>query len=414
MKNQLALLFFFISFGSLSYSEAGWSKLSVPSLSFAGRFLCFDKSIIAAADSGIYISTDSGSNWAFASIDDPFINPDSSIVQITATMFSRNDRLIFASTNIGVYASEDTGKTWEPMGPLADGHGLYLISIFTKGSYVFTTMAGGGVFRSSDNGMTWSFIGAHRFYKYMDFQDKLFAAAMDGLWFSDDLGMTWKLCKEFDIWPKYISVYSLAHNDKYLFLDCWDNIYRSSDAGMTIQAINNGLPFPQYKICDIFAYNNFVFAGMKDKKIYFSKNEGEYWEEISDGLDTVDFVSCFGISNERLLISSNRNLWSYELSQLTGAIQDQPRNPGNICLYQNYPNPFNPVTNISYSISDGKILKLAVYNLLGKELDILVNRYVEPGRHTIQFDASSLPSGIYIYKIQASGFSNSRKLMILK
>jgi hypothetical protein len=81
---------------------------------------------------------------------------------------------------------------------------------------------------------------------------------------------------------------------------------------------------------------------------------------------------------------------------------------------QNYPNPFNPSTKIQFSIPDPGNVKLIVYNLLGQEIKTLVNEFKESGTYTINFDAVGLNSGIYIYKIESNGYTQTRKMTLLK
>lgn len=83
-------------------------------------------------------------------------------------------------------------------------------------------------------------------------------------------------------------------------------------------------------------------------------------------------------------------------------------------LQQNYPNPFNPTTAINYSLAKRSNVLLKVYNMLGQEVATLVNSQQEIGSHSINFDASKLASGLYIYKIQAGNFIQSKKMMLLK
>jgi hypothetical protein len=86
----------------------------------------------------------------------------------------------------------------------------------------------------------------------------------------------------------------------------------------------------------------------------------------------------------------------------------------NFALSQNYPNPFNPVTTISYSIQKQSDVKLSVYDLLGREVALLVNGIQSEGIHTVQFNGANLSSGIYIYKLQAEGRVISKKMTLLK
>ena len=88
--------------------------------------------------------------------------------------------------------------------------------------------------------------------------------------------------------------------------------------------------------------------------------------------------------------------------------------PMNYSLDQNYPNPFNPVTEIRYSIPRMEKVSLRVFNLLGEEVVSLVDGTQSAGTHKVKFDASNLPSGIYIYKLQTDGYTASKKMVLMK
>ena len=83
-------------------------------------------------------------------------------------------------------------------------------------------------------------------------------------------------------------------------------------------------------------------------------------------------------------------------------------------LSSNYPNPFNPTTQISYSIKENGFVRLKVYDLLGAEVATLVNETKESGYHSVEFNASELPSGVYIYTLQAGDFVSSKKMILMK
>jgi hypothetical protein len=83
-------------------------------------------------------------------------------------------------------------------------------------------------------------------------------------------------------------------------------------------------------------------------------------------------------------------------------------------LHQNYPNPFNPTTNITFDLLDGGFVSVKVYNLVGQEVATVVNGTLAKGQHTVSFDASKLPTGIYVYRLEVNGFSAVRKMLLTK
>lgn len=88
--------------------------------------------------------------------------------------------------------------------------------------------------------------------------------------------------------------------------------------------------------------------------------------------------------------------------------------PVSFKLEQNYPNPFNPTTKINYSLPKTSDVKISVYNTLGKEVASFFNEKQAPGSHFVLFNANSLTTGVYFYKIQADGFTDVKKMMLMK
>ncbi len=88
--------------------------------------------------------------------------------------------------------------------------------------------------------------------------------------------------------------------------------------------------------------------------------------------------------------------------------------PSDFVLYQNYPNPFNPTTTISFSIPEKSFVRLSVYNSLGEKIATLISNELNTGIHSIIYDASNLPSGIYFYKLEANNFISTKKMLLIK
>lgn len=83
-------------------------------------------------------------------------------------------------------------------------------------------------------------------------------------------------------------------------------------------------------------------------------------------------------------------------------------------LEQNYPNPFNPETKIKFSLKSEEFIKLDIYNTTGELIKNLINTTMLPGKYSVSFDASTLPSGVYLYRIEAGSFTQTRKMLLLK
>jgi len=106
--------------------------------------------------------------------------------------------------------------------------------------------------------------------------------------------------------------------------------------------------------------------------------------------------------------------YSYPTSPSTDVRQSSPALPEGFALSQNYPNPFNPSTMIAFSIPAAGHVTLTVYDVLGREVATLVDRQMAPGSYEATFDAAGLPSGLYLYRIVAGSFVETRKMNVVK
>ena len=103
------------------------------------------------------------------------------------------------------------------------------------------------------------------------------------------------------------------------------------------------------------------------------------------------------------------------MSTATGVVSRPVESvPGGFILYGNYPNPFNPSTTVRYGLSGRSMVTLVVYNAIGQEVARLAGGLQEAGVHELRFDAGSLASGVYIYRLTAGGFSAQRPMVYLK
>ncbi|HED38559.1 MAG TPA: T9SS type A sorting domain-containing protein [Ignavibacteria bacterium] len=95
-------------------------------------------------------------------------------------------------------------------------------------------------------------------------------------------------------------------------------------------------------------------------------------------------------------------------------IEDVDKLPNDFTLYQNYPNPFNPSTVISWQLASASFVTLKIYDVLGREIITLVNRYYVSGKYKANFNANGLPSSVYFYTITAGSFHQTKKMVLLR
>jgi hypothetical protein len=112
--------------------------------------------------------------------------------------------------------------------------------------------------------------------------------------------------------------------------------------------------------------------------------------------------------------SSEVNIQSSNWQQKYGDIVTEQVVPNNYSLDQNFPNPFNPSTTINYAIPKSGNVSIKVYNIIGEEVSTIQNGYKDAGYYSVNFDASKLSSGIYVYKIFSGTFSDVKKMMLMK
>lgn len=120
------------------------------------------------------------------------------------------------------------------------------------------------------------------------------------------------------------------------------------------------------------------------------------------------------IDQRGYLRADDHDIGAYELSSISNITKSENKIPNNFILEQNYPNPFNPYTKINFSLPVSGYTKLSVYNLLGQEIQILIDNFLESGLHSLDFKADKLNSGIYFYKIESNGFTEIKKMTLLK
>jgi len=167
-----------------------------------------------------------------------------------------------------------------------------------------------------------------------------------------------------------------------------------------------------------------IVAGTTPNQIWYARPGASTWIAVPykflGAIANIQFVS----GTELFAQSSITDMWTnsnsgfyYKITfnDSTTSIQElDPAVPGEFVLEQNYPNPFNPSTTIRFSLPAGEKTNLRVYNLLGQEVAELINADLPAGNHVVEFDAKSLSSGVYFYRLSTSGFSTTKKMILIR
>jgi hypothetical protein len=211
-------------------------------------------------------------------------------------------------------------------------------------------------------------------------------------------------------------------------------LLKSTNYGDTWSSIDT-LGETEYSIYDLHLTNtkNLIHVKYASPNIYIrSSLDGKSWSDtvrVNPTFNTATGEWSFGVSSALIDDSNIGIAWTdtstgYDeifyrkmaipTAPAVGVAEINNSAPNQFALYQNYPNPFNPMTQISFSLDHQNTVSLKLFDVLGREIKTLTSGVCQSGMHTITLDASTFPSGIYFYRLQAGNFVAARKLTLLK
>ncbi len=202
----------------------------------------------------------------------------------------------------------------------------------------------------------------------------------------------------------------LDANTGYIAM-CQYGIRKTTDGGQTWAKI-----YEANSCNKLYFINSNTGWAESSSNILKTTNGGMSWLPVlvSQGviISSMQFVNEFtgwaaGSSNSfpKLFKTTNGGVWVKNISTEI---------PSAYSLSQNYPNPFNPITNVKFSIVKAGDVRLSVFDVTGRKVEVLVNERMNAGTYEAAFDGSGLTSGVYFYRMQAEGFSETRRMILLK
>jgi photosystem II stability/assembly factor-like uncharacterized protein len=334
-----------------------------------------------------------------------------------------------------LYKTVDGGVTWNVVFTTSTNDGYFNGIMFARS----TVNRGTGIalaeriYKTVNNGLTWTMeqsgvVGVSNAHNSLMVVDQFFYGfglnnGAARIRVTTNSGVDW-MNRAVNIIGNYTS--AIAFNDNKMIglvatSTSTPHISRTSDGGATWTLINIGSGVTGNCFIKWVAETPVVYILGFNGGIKRSVDNGLTWTQMTTaGVSNVyhfDFekinnvVYGYAISTNGTVLRLADSLFITGSGNVTGNSL-----PGEFSLEQNYPNPFNPVTKIKYSIPENNInVKLTVFDLLGREVEVIVNEIQRAGKYEITYDGSSLSSGMYFYKIQAgSEFTDVKKMILVK
>lgn len=189
------------------------------------------------------------------------------------------------------------------------------------------------------------------------------------------------------------------------------------DGAMSVvETSDGGFVWTGYFTVSTFNQDLWVLKTDEDGNTVWSKSYGGTFNNIGRSINKTSdgsFIIAGNYFNEN---DNTRDVWLLKVNPDISNVEydEQAKIPEIIILKQNYPNPFNPATTIEFGIPESEFVTLAVYNLLGEQVGLIINENLSAGNYKATWNADYLTSGVYFYKLSVGEFSLSNKMILLR
>lgn len=400
-------------------SNAGdnWTAVNTGLTSLTIYSLAGDESLLfVGTANGLFKTDDYGSNWTLTNTG--LTN------NIIRTILIINDTLMYVGTNGGVFRSVDHGENWAESNTGITNNNIRALHLMGTNLYAATN--GGGVFRSTDYGNSWTVVntGLPTLYAraLTSYGTNLFVGIFgEGVYASNNNGTSWMNASP-DIFHKRVLAFTQ---------DNYGNILAGSESGGVYITPGATLPVELSAFSVSNLGNSVVlnWSTITETNNYGFEIESLYQRQGDNQLSTwskVGFVAGKGTTTEIQTYSFidksvSGGTVSYRLKQIDfdgkftySSVQTLELTPATFTLLGNYPNPFNPTTMINFQTSYQSQITVTVFDVLGRQVSILLNEEKPAGSYHLSFDANQLSSGLYFYQVKAGNEIKTGKMLLSK
>jgi photosystem II stability/assembly factor-like uncharacterized protein len=312
----------------------------------------------------IYKTTNSGLNWVNVTGD-----------PITTYLFNLqfvNATTAFAGGMYGVIKTTNAGGNWQRILTFSNGDAFRGKVFFVNENTGFHAGDTGNVYKTTNSGLNWN----NYDLPFMQFNDITF----------------------------------LNENTGYI---CGDSgtFYKTTDQGGLWSKVNLGL---SQRLSSMFFPTPAIGYMTAEANIYKSTNGGSNWFNAF-GWNAAMLNSIYFLNeNTGYTCGDEGRVYKTTTGGVIGINPISTQIPNDFSLSQNYPNPFNPTTNIKFAVPKASFVRLAVFDMLGREVESLVNEQLSPGTYEVDWNAVKFSSGIYLYKLTTNDFNMVKKMSLIK
>ncbi len=317
--------------------------------------------IYVAAEKGLYISMDDGSTWALSGLTKK---------DVRSVVADQNNNLFASTWGNGILHSTNDGETWTEINAGLDSNLSVNSLVASRNGDIYAATFGGGVYKLNADGLSWTKLSLN--YPF--------------------------------VWSLYESPSGLLYAATY-----GNGVFISVNSGGTWTNISNGLK-------NLYIYsitsdvNSSVIATSLSGGVYKLPKGSNTWQAL--GLSGSGVSALAAQPATENLVAATKDGSIIVNNNVLGITPEVKHY--DFALSQNYPNPFNPTTRINFSLPAAQQVRLAVYNILGQEVRILINNQLQAGAYTFDFKGEGLASGVYIYRLEAGKLSMTKKMILQK
>ncbi len=411
MKNLFSLLFvIFFSQGEEIMSQ--WNVVKGLPRGEYSRVHAYNDTLYASTGNLIYISTSAGDTWIPT-------NVIKNEVDFISVLLKVDNRIFVGTYGYGIFQSKDNGVSW-----LAFNNGLTSIldiaDIVQRGDSIYVGTIGSSIYTTKIDGNSWTAFNqsipmnnAGTVYSLYNFNGRLITGSgvNANIYYNDNGTIIWNEIHFAEFNPLGTSMVALISVDTILYGIGSQGIYKSTNNGLNWEYFNPGIGYIELGAFYLYKETIFTMLTKANSTYYFTCNyNSDQWTlfDYQPGMFSYNFV----ISDNKIFAATFDGL--YYRNMTSTSIKKKEELPVDYKLYQNYPNPFNPTTTIQYEIPESGFITLKIYDELGREVKTLINQYKNKGSHEINFNASQLSSGVYLYRLTAGDYLSTKKMLLLK